>query len=266
MDTKEKPLFNLFHAPILSFFSSEFYKDVVLRWKGIGISYLCLLTLLFTLPEAVKMHRDLSHFLSLAGPKVISQFPVMTLKDGKLSINSPSPHKIYYKDKQPIAIIDTSKTYKGPNEAKTYVYITDSHLFIKRSEDTYSQIELSRFGDIVIDHHVLNRWLEFIRQTFMIVFGPVLYLIALFYFFMHVLVCASVGSIMAKKIYPEANYVQLMRLSSVALTPPVMLQIIHILLEIDFPYSGPITLAFTLCYVYFGLKSSSDKKTTVHQH
>lgn len=262
---QEKAKFNIFHTPLLSFFSQEFYRDVIFNWKGYGIAYLCLLTLIFIIPEAVKLQTSINQFLNEAAPKVISQFPVLTLKDGTLSMDTPSPHGVYYdNESKPIIIIDTTKAYKGPKQANVFVYLTDRQIFFKKTEEEYSIIELSRFDDLSITHDTLYRWVEFFKQTFIFIFAPLLYLLSLVYFSLQVLICTSIGVIIAKKVYPEITYMQLMRLSAVAFTPPVMLQVIHTLLDIEFAYSGPISFLFALCYLYFGLKSGTDKKTSSH--
>lgn len=258
---QEKKTFNIFHGPLLSFYSQDFYRDVVFNWKGLGIAYLCFLTLLFAIPETTRLQRDMNQFLNEAGPRLISQFPVMTIKGGTLSMNAQSPHRIFYQDEnKPLIIIDTTKAYNSPAQANVFVYLTDKKIFFKRTEEDYTEVDVSRFDDMVITHDTLYQWLEFFKKTFVFFFFPVLYLLSFFYFMLQVIVCTSIGMLIARKMYPEITYSQLLRVSAVAFTPPVMLQIVHTLLEIEFAHSGPISFLFAVCYVYYGLKSASGGK------
>jgi hypothetical protein len=258
---QDKRTFNILHGPLLSFYSGDFYRDVIYHWKGVGLAYLLLLTLLFAVPETLKFQREINQFLTEAAPKIVSQFPVLTIKNGTLSMNSPSPHRIFYgDDNKPFIIIDTNNSYGSPVKANVFVYLTDKKAFFKRAEEDYAEVEFSRFDDIVITHDRLYKWIEFLKATFAFFFFPVLYLFSLLYFMLHVVVCSSIGMLMARKIHGDMTYAQLFRLSAVALTPPIMLQIAHTLLEVEFAYSGPITFLFALGYVYYGLKSAADKK------
>lgn len=262
----EQRQFTIFHAPLLSFFSSELYRDVAYRWKGYGIAYLCILTLFFIMPETIQVQKDLNEYVDTVSPKIISQFPELQIKAGILHMNAPSPHKIYYKDeKKPLIIIDTSKTYQSEKDANVLIYLTEKTIFFKRMENDYVSVELSKFDDIVITHETLAKWVQMFKQTFVFFFTPLIYFFSLLYFLAQVILCASLGLLISRKICPELNYSQLMRLSAISFTPPVILLMLHTILEIEFAYSGPVTLFFALCYLYFGLRSASEKNTT-NQH
>ncbi|HIJ60201.1 MAG TPA: DUF1189 family protein [Nitrospirae bacterium] len=265
MNNNEKKKFSIFHAPFLSFFSSELYRDVAYRWKGLGIAYLCFITLFFVVPEVIKIQKDLNNYINEVSPNIIRQFPVLEIKEGVLSINASSPYKIYYKqEKKPLIIIDTTKAYNSPKDAKVLIYINERSVFFKKTEDDYTSIDFSKFDDMVITHETLTQYVQAIKQSFIFFFSPFIYLFALMYFVIQVIFCASVGLLIAKKTCPELNFTQLMRLSSIAFTPPLFLVIVHSILNIEFTYSGPVSLLFTICYLYFGLRAVSDKQANVN--
>ncbi|MCX8069750.1 MAG: DUF1189 domain-containing protein, partial [Thermodesulfovibrionales bacterium] len=201
-------------------------------------------------------------YIDIVSPKIISQFPKLEIKSGVLSMDAPSPHNIYYKDeKKPLIIIDTSKAFKSEKEANVLLYITENKAFFRRIENDYVSVELSKIDDMVITHETLAKWVQTFKQTFVFVFTPFIYFFSLIYFFVQVILCSSLGMLISRRVCPDLSYSQLMRLSAISFTPPVFLVMLHTILEIEFTYSGPVTLFFALCYLYFGLRSASDKQT-----
>ena len=121
--------YNYFQAIPLAFYSRALYRDVRHTWNGLGFTYLFLLIALALIPVAFLTDRMLSTIFNVpeqstslvvtteAGKyvsedimAVINQIPDMTLKNGRLTLNSAtSPHTIVSPDTQePFIIIDLS--------------------------------------------------------------------------------------------------------------------------------------------------------------
>ncbi|MCX8027037.1 MAG: DUF1189 domain-containing protein [Thermodesulfovibrionales bacterium] len=253
--------FNIFHAPLLSFFSRVLYIDVAKNWRGYGITYILFLSLMFTTPEIIKFQAQIEEVLDMTAPIIIPQVPTIYIKSGRLSIDKPSPHEIYNtKTNTLFAVIDTNNTYKTPNESKAIIYITDTKIFFKNSPEDYSQLDIKNLEDMTITHSTLYRWVDVFKKVFFYIVFPFFYLFTFLYLISQVLFCSMLMFIFAKKSMPEISFAQIMRMGAIALTPPVILNIIHTILGIEFMYGGLIILIFGMGYLYFGYRAFAEDK------
>ena len=106
---KKKRLFGYFQALYMSFYSVDLYVDVRHRWRGMGLMYCLLVSLIFTLPWSIKILNDQSHFYYDELLPAVQALPELTIKEGVISSDLPQPYIIYNaKTKKPFIVIDTS--------------------------------------------------------------------------------------------------------------------------------------------------------------
>lgn len=252
--------FNIFHAPILSFFSKALYIDVAKNWRGYGIIYLLFLSLIFTTPEIMRFQEQIEDEIDKSAPVIIPQVPTLYIKSGRLSMDAPSPHKIYNTTNNVLfAVIDTSNVYKTPNESKSVIYITDTKIYFKTAPEEYSHIEIKNFEDATITHEKLYKWVDRFKRAFFYIVFPFFYIFTLLYLSTQVFLCSMIIYIFAKRSNPEIAFAQIMRIGAIAFTPPVVLNVIHTILGIEFVYGGMIILMFGMGYLYFGFKAFTEK-------
>lgn len=252
--------FNIFHAPLLSFFSKSLYIDVAKNWKGYGIIYLLFLSLIFTTPEIIKFQTQIEEAIDTTAPIIIPQVPTLYIKSGKLSMDIPSPHKIHNtKDNTLFAVIDTANAYKTPQDSKSTLYITDTKFYFKSSPDDYNHIDIKNFEDMTITHEKLYNWVDKFKKVFFYLVFPFFYLFTLLYISTQVIMCSLIMFIFAKKTNPEISFAQIMRIGAIAFTPPVVLNIAHTILGVEFVYGGVIILLFGMGYLYFGFKAYIER-------
>jgi hypothetical protein len=87
--------YRIFHIPVLAFFSKGLYTDVAFNWKGTCLGYLFLLLAVCWIPAMIELDSGLDNFVETEAPKIISQVPTITIKDGVASIDEPQPYYIY---------------------------------------------------------------------------------------------------------------------------------------------------------------------------
>jgi hypothetical protein len=86
--------YHIFESLFLSFYSKPFYREVAQAWKGLGLLFLLLVLAICWLPFSYDFHRFLDQFSAEFLPGIVEQMPTMTLSQGKLSIDKPSPYTI----------------------------------------------------------------------------------------------------------------------------------------------------------------------------
>jgi len=127
--------YTIIHPFFMSFYSKDFYRDVAQNWKNYAFLYLLFLLALCSVVKTVKIHYDLSDFLTKHAPAFISQFPAVTFSNGKASIDQDEPY--FIKDPNSgddIIIIDTTGEINSLNDTNAVMLLTETKLIIKKSD------------------------------------------------------------------------------------------------------------------------------------
>jgi len=242
-----------------SFYSKSFYQHVARNWKGLRLSYLLFILCLFWVPEISRMHSELSEFISAEAPKYVKQVPMITISQGKVSIKEQTPYIINTPGKNvPFAIIDTSGQTTSLDKSSALVLLTKSQLIIKNNSSESRTFGLEGIDHLIIDQKTLYEWLETFDTIFPVMVFPFILFFSFLYHVIQVLLIAGIGTLFAKRFQAELNFKALIRLAAVSFTPAIILQTMHAILDIPFPYSAPISLIITLGYLYYAVGSNSE--------
>jgi len=255
--------YNYIHSLYYSFYSKSFYQNVAGTWKGLGFGYLLFILCLLWVPETSRIHSEVMEYISAEAPKYVKQVPVITIAQGKVSIKEPVPYFINVPDKNtPFAIIDPSGRITSLDKTSASVLLTGSQLIIKNNSSKSRAFDLKGI-DLVIDQKIIYGWLDTFSTLFPIVMFPFVLFFSLIFHIIQVLLSAGLGSLFAKQFHTNLNYRTLVRLSSVSFTPAIVLQTMHALLDIPFPYRTPISFLISLGYLYYAVGSNSETSRTV---
>ena len=119
--------YSIIHVPVLSFFSKDLYRDVCYNWKGSGFVYLLLLLSVCWIAPMVKLHVGLSDFVDNEAPKMVTQIPVITIVEGKASIDEPQPYYIQEPETgENLIVIDTTGTITSLEGTEVFALITET--------------------------------------------------------------------------------------------------------------------------------------------
>src|SRR5258705_3477401 len=117
--------YSIIHAFVLSFFSKSFYQDVGQRWRGTGLLFLFVALALVWVPTAIKMHWELSKFVAQDAPKFTKQIPAITITNGKVSTDVPTPYTITEPDSgTPLMFINTMDNYETLYNTKAKILLS----------------------------------------------------------------------------------------------------------------------------------------------
>lgn len=206
-----------------------------------------------------RMHSEVSEFLSAEAPKYVKQVPIITISQGKVSIKEKSPYFINVPEKNtPFAIIDTSGQITSLDKTSALVLLTNSQLIIKNNSKKSRAFDLKEIDHLIIDRKVLYDWIETFDTVFPIILFPFILLYSFLFHVIQVILLAGIGALFAKKFQANLNYKALIRLSVVSFTPAIILQAIHTVLDIPFPFRAPISFLISLGYLYYAVGSNSE--------
>jgi len=249
--------FSIFHIPLLSFYSTELYRDMALKKKGIGFGYLLLLLAFCWLFIVFSIDSQYDSFIDDAAPDMLSQFPDITIIDGQASIVESQPY--FIRDPESganIAVIDTTGTVTSLDETEAVVLLTRTHVMFKKNEIETRTFDLSEVGNIVIDRELLSTWVGASKSYLPVVIYPFALAGSFFYRIIQVLIYALIGLIFASICKTELGFDQLLRLSVVAITPGIIINTFLWTFSINLPFSGFMFFILAMVYLFLGVKST----------
>ena len=251
--------YNYINSLLYSFYSKSFYQHVARNWKGLRLSYLLFILCLFWIPETSRIHSEVSEFLSAEAPKYVKQVPLITISQGNVSIKEQTPYIINTPgENTPFAIIDTSGQTTSLDKSSALILLTKSQLIIKNSSSESRALDLKGIDHLIIDQKALNEWIETFDTVLPVILFPFVLFFSFLYHVIQVLLIAGIGTLFAKRFQAELDFKALIRLAAVSFTPAIILQTIHAILDIPFPYSAPISLIITVGYLYYAVGSNSE--------
>jgi len=251
--------YSIFHPLVLSFFSKSLYRDVGKNWRGTGLLYLFIILALFWIPTIIKGQLGLSAWVDGDSKEITKQIPAITITKGQVSTDVPTPHIIKDpKTGEDIAIIDTSGTYQNLDNSDAKILLTKSKLIVRKSATESQTYDISGVQSFYLDHSKMEGWLALSKTWFI----PVLYPLALIFSFIfravQILIYAVVGLLFARILKANLDYKTLMRLSAIAITPVLVLNLILEFVPRHIPRWSLIGIAIALGYLFFAVKVNAE--------
>lgn len=249
--------YNLWQAIPQAFYSKNLYKDVDQNWRGIGLRYLLLICFICSLPFLSTLH-NLAARVTNDLYAIAAQAPVITIKDGTVSIDKPIPYEIKEpRTNKTIIIIDTSIKQKTDTQnKKVFMLISNNKITITGINST-KIYNLTSIKNSTIDQTQINHWVKNSTITIFISF----YLVGfLFYFIPSFMIALFYGAIAKLFVRSFHSYAELTRLAAVALTPTLILIAALTLFSIALPYRNIIYLMLSLGYLTFAIEANRPHK------
>ncbi len=256
-------IYSTFQALYHSFYSRELYQDVARNWKGLCLPYLFLILMIFWIPEIMNIHRTISDFIADEGPKYVEQIPVITIAKGEVSIKEEMPYTIYdRKNNTPVAIIDTTGKTASLDRSPASILLTKNALIVRKDANEVRALPLADIADTTITRKLVYDWLEIFNSLIIAVLFPLLLLMSFGFHVLQVILLSFLGGNFAKYMNVSLDFRALMRLSAVAFTPPILLEAVHALLQIEYPYSSLLSFLLAAGYLYFAIGSNAERMLT----
>lgn len=210
-----------------AFYSSALYVEVNRLWRGLGLRYLFLLSVVLSVPWYVTEYvKQVNFFHEIVLPAV-KQFPTIQVNEGKVQFDKPMPYIIKDKAGKPVIIIDTTgktKDLKGEQYKDVLLLVTkDSFVYqFHGLPPTVDPLKPDAGGqvdsELVLQAIDNGKWM-FATSLYPVLVSSlfsVLFVISLLYGFIAIPIANSVMK------YP-INYRQSIKLTAVSMTPMVTL-------------------------------------------
>jgi hypothetical protein len=251
--------YSIFHPLVLSFFSKSLYRDVGKNWRGTGLLYLLIVLALVWIPTIIKGQLAASAWINGDSKEVTKQIPPITITKGQVSTDVPMPH--FIKDPKTgadIAIIDTTGKYDNLDNSDAKLLLTKSKLIVRRNETRSETYDISGVQSFYLDHTKVEGWLALGKTWFIPVLYPLAFLFSFIFRAVQILIYAVVGLAFAKILNANLDFKTLMRLSAIAITPVLVLNLIFEFVPGRIPWWGLLGVIVALAYLFFAVKVNAE--------
>ena len=214
--------YSIFHPLVMSFYSPSLYRDVADHWTGVGFLYLLLLLSLAWIHPIVRLHDTATGLFETLGPAVLQQVPTISIRQGEVSIAEPQPYTIAVPGSlSPLAVIDTTGQ-TTPETTQAFLLLTKHQAIVRKNPHETRTYDLSGIKDLTVDRTTVKRILDSCQRWLAILAYPAALLGSYVYRILQVLIYASIGLLFAHLLKAPLEYPELLRLSSVAVTPAIV--------------------------------------------
>ncbi len=256
--------FSILHPLYLSFFSRDLYRDVRTNWKGTGFLYLLLLLAITWLPVMYKVHREASEEIRLEAPKYLEQVPKITIVKGEVSIDRPVPYTILDPDNHtPFMVIDTSGKITSFEQTAAPALLTKNKFMFQKENKTETRIyDLSTIDDFTVDRDRVSGWVEAFRKYFSFFAYPFALAGSFIYRILQMLLYAAIGTLFVKMLKVQLDYLAVLRLASVSITPVIILSTLRLLTGFHVPALWLLCFVIAMVYLFIAVKANAEPAPT----
>jgi hypothetical protein len=263
MQTNNPRQYSVFGALVRApFFSQNIARDMAHNWRGIGLRLLFLALLLSWIIEGITWDRAFKGFAANDFPKVVEDFPPITIKDGVVS--SPVDQPFYMKDKESgktFAVLDTTGTINSLDDADgAFILLTENKLIYHDSSNPgQTKIQdLSQIKNFYIDRPIVTNWVSWGARWAAVVVVPICFIGSLIYRIIQGLIYAAFGMIWNSTFNARLQYPALLRLTFLSITPVLILTTVLSVLKIDIPMLSLICLVIAQIYLAMAVKANEQ--------
>jgi hypothetical protein len=243
---------------VLSFYSKSLYQDVGRNWRGKAFLYLLLLVIISWVPVLIRMQADFAKFVDSEGSGMVQQMPHITIKNREVSTDVETPYFIKNpKTGKTVIIIDLTGKFTSLEGSEAGFLLTKNQLIAKRSARETRVYDLSSVTDLSIDRPTMERWLRFARGWLGVVLFPVAVAGSYAYRLVQAFIYGLIGLLFAKYSHASLDYMALVRLELITITPVLLLDTVLDLSSVKVPYWPFLCFLIAMGYLYFGVKANA---------
>jgi len=250
--------YSILHPLYLSFFSRDLYRDVRTNWKGTGFLYLLLLLSITWLPVMYKLHFGISKGVQQEAPKYLDQVPKITIVRGEVSIDRPVPYTISDPDSRtPLMVIDTSGTISSLEQTTALALLTKNKFMYRQAHGAETRIyDLSQIDAFTLDRDLVNEWVQAFRKFFAALAYPFALAASFAYRVLQLLLYAALGMLFVSMLKVPLDYLAVLRLASVSITPAIILSTLRTLTGLHVPALWLVCFVIAMGYLFFAVKAN----------
>jgi hypothetical protein len=253
--------YSVLDALVLSFYSQPLYQDVAKNWRGTGFAYLLLLLAVCWVPEMAKLQIGFSNYVRGEGAQLVRQIPAINVTDGEVTTDVATPYFIKDPEKgKVLAIIDLTGQYTSLEDTPADLLLTKHQVFTRNNYEVRTY-DLKGVKSFHLDQYRVQGWLNVARSWIVVVLFPCALLFSFVYRIVQALIYGLCGMIISKIVKVKLEYLTLLRLAAVAVTPAVILDTARSVSSVHVPFWSFLCFLIAMGYLTFAVSASAVPKT-----
>jgi hypothetical protein len=253
--------YTIIHPLYMSFFSKSLYKDVAKNWRGLCLLYLLSLLALCLIPQVMTLQTDLTDYLNSAAPKIVRQFPTITIKKGEASISELQPYFIRdEKTGRPLMIIDTTGGISSLKGTTASILVTKKSVIVRKDANETRSFDLSDVGNFTVGKTDIYDLMDILQNWFAVMIFPFALLISFVFHAAEVLVYATIGTLFLRLSRLSLPFRALYRLAVISITPVMITGAVLFTAGLEIPYWWLFSFMISLAYLNYALRASVEKE------
>jgi hypothetical protein len=250
--------YNIVQPLWMAFYSGDLYDDVARNWRGYTLFYLALITAINWLPAAVDMRDRVAAWVAYEAPHLIEQMPTIALSNGRASVEADGPVLVRDRADSLFMIIDMTGQYTSLERTGARVLVTPTHLHV-RNGPSDEDIQTQAFPEdetVTLTRETLYDLASLLGVLIGYGYYPVMVTGSFILRILQAMLFASVASQIAANLRAALPYRTLVYLAIVALTPAILLDTVHDLMETPFDVWlwWPICFFLSMGYLFFAVR------------
>ena len=244
-------------ALFLSFWSKDFYREVAREWRGLAYTYLLILVTFTSVFIAAKLQLEFSLKVERYFIPMLSELPKITIKDGTLSIDRPSPYTIRSKLGDLVIAFDTRPTPITLRESKANFLVTSKDIYYAPENPAAMHVPLSELKDGDLDSDSIIKFTNQVKTWMAIGLFVTIGVYNFLWLGLLSLLFAFIVRKTEKLPSAKLDYKALVRLLVVAATPAQLTYCLVVLHDSIDAWAWFVGLLWC-CYLFFALHANAD--------
>jgi hypothetical protein len=254
--------YRIFQAPVMSFFSPSFYRDVDQHWKGTGFAYLLLLLAICWVPTFIQFHLSIADYVEHRAPAITAQVPLIRIVKGEASVDVAQPYKIVDPDSGTVlALIDTTGKTASLEGSEALALLTKTEVIVKKNDVETRSFNFKNVKNFTVDQQRISGWLKVFRRYVAVVFYPFAVMGSFVFRIVQALIYAAIGLLFAKWLKTNRPYLTLVRLSVMAVTPVIIVSTVVDAAGLKIPWPGLLYFMAAMVYLFLAIKTVSHQES-----
>jgi hypothetical protein len=251
--------YNMLQAIFMSFYSKKLYRDVAINWGGKAFLYLLLILALSWVYATYQTQHFLTHGFKLFSEKLVTQIPVMTIKNGMLSTPQNRPYLITDPDAHTtIAIIDTTGQYKTLEQTKASLLVTQTEIISQSRPNEYKINEIPKNLTMTLVPQTIKKYVQdYLHFAWILIFIAAL-MGSYVYRLVQVLLYSIIGKIFSVISNAQVSYGQIIQITMVAITPVIIIATILNALGVWIQHEFLLYFVLAILYMFYGIIANKN--------
>lgn len=251
--------YNIFQAIFMSFYSRDLYKDVGQNWGGKSFLYLFVLLALSWIGDTIYIQSALNRVYAKSSDQYVTQIPVITIKQGKVSTPEKKPYLIREPGvNKPFIIIDTSGKYNDITESDADILVTETKIYDKQDENQTRIHQIPSTFSAVINPVTINGYVKQGINFAWIFIYSFLLICSFVYRIFQCMIYAILGKLFSVISKSNVNYGSILQITMVAITPVIVLSTILGLFMFHFPHEYLTYFVISMLYMVYGIRANKS--------